>query len=80
MGVLRAEFTIEPFAAGRQGAHVQAAIDAARAAGFEVEVGPFGSSLEGSGPAVAGAVASIVQAAFAAGASRVSVQVEEARG
>lgn len=76
MAHLRAEFTVEPFAAGAPGRHVTAAIDAARAAGLEPEVGPFGTVVDGAEPAVVAAVQQVLSAAFAAGASRVVVTVE----
>ena len=42
-----AEFTIEPFVEGAPGPHVHAGLDAVRAAGFEPELGPFGSTVTG---------------------------------
>jgi uncharacterized protein YqgV (UPF0045/DUF77 family) len=74
--VLRAEFTVEPFVEGRPGPHVRAAIDALRSAGFEVEFGPFGSTIEGPEQDVTQAVAAVMDAAVGAGATRVSMQVE----
>jgi uncharacterized protein YqgV (UPF0045/DUF77 family) len=73
---LRAEFTIEPFHEGRPGPHVQAAVDALEAAGFTVDVGPFGSAIDGADLEVVEAVRALTAAALAAGATRVSVQVE----
>jgi uncharacterized protein YqgV (UPF0045/DUF77 family) len=74
--VLQVEFTIEPFVEGRPGPHVTAAIAAAEACGVAVELGPFGSScripLERAGE-VTGA---IVGAAFAHGATHVSMHTE----
>jgi uncharacterized protein YqgV (UPF0045/DUF77 family) len=72
---LNAEFTIEPFVDGDPGPHVDAAIDAMRAAGLEVEVGPFGSSASGDATAIAVGVSELVRAATAAGAERISLQV-----
>ncbi len=77
---LRAEFTVEPFVEGRPGQHVQAAVDALHTAGFEVEFGPFGSAISGAESAVVEAVAGMMQAALAAGATRVSLQVEHIAG
>jgi uncharacterized protein YqgV (UPF0045/DUF77 family) len=73
---LRAEFTVEPFVEGRPGDHVQAAVDALRAAGFEVDVGPFGSAVHGAEGPVVDALAAMLRATVAAGATRVSLQVE----
>ncbi|HSL74454.1 MAG TPA: hypothetical protein VK853_08300 [Ilumatobacteraceae bacterium] len=69
------EFTIEPFVEGSPGPHVTAAIDAARALGAEVEVGPFGSSCAVGLDAVGALLASVADAAFGNGASHVSVHV-----
>jgi len=72
---LRLEYTVEPFVEGAPGPHVQAALDAAAAAGLSVEFGPFGTTVEGADSAVLDAAARILQAAVGAGASRVSLQV-----
>jgi uncharacterized protein YqgV (UPF0045/DUF77 family) len=72
---VRAEFTVEPFVAGRPGPHVTAAIDAAGTTGLAVDVGPFGSSLEGDADAVLAAVARVNAAALDAGAARVVAEV-----
>ncbi len=73
-----AEFTIEPFVEGSPGPHVEAGLDAVRAAGFEPVIGPFGSSVTGSIDAVTEAVKALLEAATAAGATRVSIQVSRA--
>ncbi len=72
------EFTVEPFVEGHPGPHVQAAVEAARAAGGgEVEFGPFGSSCRASGELMPGIVAAVTQAAFAHGATHVSLHVSD---
>jgi uncharacterized protein YqgV (UPF0045/DUF77 family) len=73
---LHAEFTVEPFNAGEPGPHVQAAFDAATAAGLAMEIGPFGTALEGTDELVIETVATVLRAALEHGATRVSVQVE----
>ena len=73
---LHAEFTVEPFHAGEPGPHVTAAFDAATAAGLDVEIGPFGTAIEGTDEVVVETVATILRASLAHGATRVSVQVE----
>jgi uncharacterized protein YqgV (UPF0045/DUF77 family) len=70
-----AEFTIEPFVEGDPGPHVRAAIAVAEAAGLAVEVGPFGTSVEGGSTDVLDAVDAVVRAAVANGATRVSLQL-----
>ncbi len=72
---LRAEFTVEPFVPGAPGPHVHAAIDAVGGRGLTVDVGPFGTSGEGADESVLAAVDAATRAAFAAGATRVSVQI-----
>jgi len=69
------EFTIEPFVEGHPGRHVTAAIDAARAHDADIEIGPFGSSCTVAIEGVGALVASVSDAAFANGASHVSVHV-----
>lgn len=74
--MLLLEFTIEPFHEGNPGPHVHAAVAAAEALGATVDFGPFGSSCtvpEAHAAAVSGA---IVAAAFAHGATHVSLHAE----
>ena len=77
---LRAEFTVEPFVEGNPGRHVQAAVEVLRGAGFEVEFGPFGSTIHGADDAVIDAVAAVSRASVDAGATRVSMQIERIAG
>jgi uncharacterized protein YqgV (UPF0045/DUF77 family) len=72
---LRLEFTIEPFLEGRPGRHVGAALDAARQLGFEPEMGPFGTTVDGEAGEVLAGLRAIVGAAVDAGASRVALAV-----
>ena len=74
----RAEFLVEPFTEGQLGPPVVAGIEAAKAKGFAPEVGPFGTTIVGSLEEVSAAVADIVSAALAAGATRVSIQTTPA--
>jgi|SoiMethySBSTD1v2_1073268.scaffolds.fasta_scaffold116231_3 uncharacterized protein YqgV (UPF0045/DUF77 family) len=69
------EFTIEPFVDGRPGPHVQAAVEAATAAGAVVEFGPFGSTGRASAESMPDVVAAITRAAFANGATHVTLSV-----
>ena len=71
---VRLEFFVEPFAEGRPGKHVRAAIDAVESHGLSVDVGAFGTTTTGSHDAVAEAVGDLVRAALENGADRVSVQ------
>lgn len=72
---IEAEFTVEPFIEGDLGDHVQAAFDAVRAEGLDVEVGPFGSSVTGPTEQVSRAIGRMIADATAAGATRISFQV-----
>ncbi len=69
------EFTVEPFVEGRPGPHVTAAVEAATAAGVEVDFGPFGSSLRADDDVMPGLVAEVARAAFANGATHVSLHL-----
>jgi uncharacterized protein YqgV (UPF0045/DUF77 family) len=73
--VAHVEFTIEPFVEGRPGPHVTAAIEAAEARGFEVDVGPFGSSVSVALDDVGAVIAALSDAAMANGATHVNVHV-----
>jgi uncharacterized protein YqgV (UPF0045/DUF77 family) len=75
-GVLLFEFTIEPFVEGQPGPHVTSAIAAAEALGVRAEFGPFGTTCVVPA-AQAGAIAeAIISAAFANGATHVSLHAE----
>jgi uncharacterized protein YqgV (UPF0045/DUF77 family) len=69
------EFTVEPFAEGKPGRHVRAAVEAAEARGLSVEFGPFGTAVRGDERSVLDAVDPIIRAAIGAGATRVSLQI-----
>ena len=66
---------MEPFVEGRPGPHVTAAVDAARAAGAEVEFGPFGSTCRAPSATMPEVLSAISRAAFANGATHVSLNV-----
>lgn len=73
---LKVEFTVEPFVAGKPGAHVQAAVQAVRDCGIAPDIGPFGTSFEVSEGDAEVVVGRLVRAAFGEGAQRLSLQVE----
>ena len=75
--MLLLEFTIEPFTEGNPGPHVRAAVDAVEALGIEVEFGPFGSACRVTPAQVGAASGAILAAAFANGASHVSLHAEK---
>ena len=72
---ITAEFTIEPFADGAPGPHVRAAIEVAEAAELAVDVGPFGTSVNGPADEVLTTVSNLIRAAVDYGATRVSLQL-----
>jgi uncharacterized protein YqgV (UPF0045/DUF77 family) len=74
--VVHVEFTIEPFVEGQPGSHVTAAIAAAREHDVTVEVGPFGSSCDVDLADVGTVIGAVTTAAFANGATHVSVHAE----
>lgn len=70
------EFTVEPFVESNPGPHVQAAIAAASSdPELNVDVGPFGTVVAGNDDSVLATTQKILAAAFANGASRVSLQL-----
>ncbi|SOD63925.1 Uncharacterized conserved protein YqgV, UPF0045/DUF77 family [Streptomyces zhaozhouensis] len=74
---LRLEFSTEPFDLREAPPHALVAREVVGEAGLEaVEVGPFGNSAEGDRDAVIDAVHVLLRRAFAAGATRISVQVD----
>lgn len=74
--MLLLEFTIEPFHEGKPGPHVTAAVEAAEALGATVEFGPFGSSCTVEEAKVAAVSGAVLAAAFAHGATHVSLHAE----
>lgn len=73
---LVAEFTVHPFVEGRMEPHVKAGVDAARASGLAVEVGPFGTGLAGAREDVVRALMEVIDAALDAGARAVHIKLE----
>ena len=78
--MVHVEFTIEPFVEGQPGVHVTAAIAAARKRDVAVDVGPFGSSCDVSAVDVGALIGAVTEAAFANGATHVSVHAEHVAG
>lgn len=73
--MLQVEFIVEPFVDGEPGAHVVAAVDAARAAGGQVEFGAFGSTCSAPAESMPELVAEVLRAAFGNGATHVTIHV-----
>ncbi len=73
---LRVEFTTEPFDLDEAPPHALVAREVIEAAELDaVDVGPFGNTAEGDADAVLTAVDALLRRALAAGATRVSLQV-----
>ena len=72
-GNITVEFTIEPFVDGALPTYVNAALEALAALGITPEVGPFGTSFVATDDTVAAAVSAVVGAAYANGATYVSI-------
>ncbi|MFE1234363.1 thiamine-binding protein [Streptomyces sp. NPDC058745] len=73
---LRVEFTTEPFDLDEAPAHAVVAREVIQAAELDaVDVGPFGNTAEGSADEVLTAVDALLRRSLAAGATRVSLQV-----
>ncbi|MFG2474733.1 hypothetical protein [Streptomyces fagopyri] len=73
---LRVEFTTEPFDLDEAPPHALVAREVVETAALDaVDVGPFGNTAEGGADAVLDAVDALLRKALAAGATRVSLQV-----
>ncbi|SFD98850.1 hypothetical protein SAMN05216251_10179 [Actinacidiphila alni] len=73
---LRLEFTTEPFDLDEPPAHAVVAREVVEGAALDaVDVGPFGNTAEGGPDAIVGTVADLLRRTLAAGATRVSLQV-----
>jgi len=73
--MLVVEFTVEPFVEGKPGPHVTTAVMAVEAHGIAVEFGPFGSVFHVSEATMPTVIADMMRAAYANGATFVSVSV-----
>ncbi|MEU6945210.1 hypothetical protein [Streptomyces sp. NPDC046332] len=73
---LRVEFTTEPFDLDEAPEHAVVAREVIQAAELDaVDVGPFGNTAEGGSDEVLTAVDALLRKSLAAGATRVSLQV-----
>lgn len=73
---LRVEFTTEPFDLEEAPAHALAAREVIETAALDaVDVGPFGNTAEGGAERVLTAVDALLRRSLAAGATRISLQV-----
>lgn len=73
---MKVEFTTEPFDLEEAPAHAVVARDIVQRAGLDaVDVGPFGNTAEGAADEVLAVVDEMLRRTLAAGATRVSLQV-----
>lgn len=73
---LRVEFTTEPFDLDEAPQHAVVAREVVQSAELDaVDVGPFGNTAEGRAEVVLAAVQELLRRSLAAGATRVSLQV-----
>nr|WP_202552467.1 thiamine-binding protein [Streptomyces sp. SID8352] len=76
---MRVEFTTEPFDLDEVPAHAAVARRVVEGAGLDtVDVGPFGNTVEGGADAVLATVDALLRSTLAAGATRISFQVNVA--
>ena len=75
MSLLVVEFTVEPFVEGQPGPHVTNAVAAVEQHGVKVDFGPFGSPFTATEAVTPTVVADMMRAAYAHGATFVSVSV-----
>jgi uncharacterized protein YqgV (UPF0045/DUF77 family) len=74
---VRAEFTTEPFVGeGQMPEHVTHSAALLTEAGLDADLGPFGTSVEGEDTILVPALTNVLAAALAAGATRVTLQLE----
>jgi uncharacterized protein YqgV (UPF0045/DUF77 family) len=74
---MRAEFTTEPFMGeGEMPEHVTHSAALLTEAGLDADLGPFGTSVEGDDRILVPALTNVLAAAFASGATRVTLQLE----
>jgi uncharacterized protein YqgV (UPF0045/DUF77 family) len=72
------EVLVEPFRENDPGPHVSAVVAAASAAGLSAEMGPFATTVDGDVDQLAGAVADMIRAGFAEGATALQIRIETA--
>lgn len=70
---IKVEFTIEPFVDGTVPPYVKAAVDALTGMGISTDLGPFGTAFETTADKIGSAVAAVMNAAYANGATYVSI-------
>ena len=70
------EILVEPFRENDPGPHVTAVVDAARATGLDVDMGPFATTVSGELAEVIAASSTMMSAGFEAGATAIQLRLE----
>jgi uncharacterized protein YqgV (UPF0045/DUF77 family) len=76
MTVARLEMLVEPFKENDPGPHVTAVVDAATAAGLDVDMGPFATTVESDLDSIIDAATAMLRAGFANGATSIQLRVD----
>ena len=76
MADARLEMLVQPFKENDPGPHVTAVVDAAESAGFEVDMGPFATSVEAELDSVIDVATAMLRAGFTAGATSIQLRVD----
>ncbi len=76
MSDVRMEILVEPFKENDPGPHVTAVVDAARATGLDVDMGPFATTVSGGLDEILAASSTMMRAGFEAGATSIQLRVE----
>lgn len=76
MAEARLEILVQPFRENDPGPHVTAVVDAAVAAGLEVDMGPFATVVEADLASLIDGAAAMLHAGFAAGATSIQLRVD----
>ena len=70
------EVLVEPFRENDPGPHVAAVVDVATSAGLDPDMGPFATTMDGEIDTLAAAVADMIRAGFAHGASALQIRLD----
>ncbi len=70
------ELLVEPFKENDPGPHVAAVLDTLTAAGFDVDMGPFSTTIDGYLDELVGVLQEVLTAGFNAGATSIQARVE----
>ncbi len=72
----RLEILVEPFKENSPGPHVRAVLDLMRVRGFEPDMGPFSTTVDGEIAALIALSSELLDAGFEAGATSIQTRLE----